>query len=94
MDRRVALDEVVAWMGPGMHLVQYPLRRGALHNQVAVFRSQRYRQGKQDVGTAEELDRDFSAACEVVRVALPSLLRDRRWPMHDRLQPRAGRPGG
>jgi hypothetical protein len=35
--------------------------------------------------TAQELDRVFAAACEAVRVALPSLLRDRRWPMHDRL---------
>jgi 3-hydroxybenzoate 6-monooxygenase len=85
VDRRVGLDEVVAWMGPGMHLVQYALRRGELYNQVAVFRSEEYRQGKPDWGTPEELERVFSAACEAVRVALPSLLRNRRWPMHDRL---------
>jgi 3-hydroxybenzoate 6-monooxygenase len=85
VDRRVALDEVVAWMGPGMHLVQYALRRGELYNQVAVFRSQAYRQGRPDWGTPEELEGVFSAACEAVRVALPSLLRNRRWPMHDRL---------
>jgi salicylate hydroxylase len=85
VDRRVGLDEVVAWMGPGMHLVQYALRRGELYNQVAVFRSQEYRQGDPDWGTPEELERVFSVACEAVRVALPSLLRNRRWPMHDRL---------
>jgi 3-hydroxybenzoate 6-monooxygenase len=85
VDRRVALDEVVAWMGPGMHLVQYALRRGALYNQVAVFRSDEYRQGRQDWGGPEELDRVFTAACEAVRVALPSLRRDRRWAMQDRL---------
>jgi 3-hydroxybenzoate 6-monooxygenase len=85
VDRRVALDEVVVWMGPGMHLVQYALRRGELYNQVAVFRSEEYRQGREDWGSPEELDRVFSAACEPVRVALPSLLRNRRWPMHDRL---------
>jgi 3-hydroxybenzoate 6-monooxygenase len=85
VDRWVALDEVVAWMGPGMHLVQYPLRRGELYNQVAVFRSDQYRQGRRDWGTPEELDRVFSAACEAVRAALPSLPRDRRWPMYDRL---------
>jgi 3-hydroxybenzoate 6-monooxygenase len=85
VDRRVALDEAVAWMGPGMHLVQYPLRRGELYNQVAVFRSDEYRQGRQDWGSPEELDRVFSAACEAVRVAIPALRRDRRWPMHDRL---------
>ena len=85
VDRRVGLDEVVAWMGPGMHLVQYALRRGELYNQVAVFRSQEYRQGDPDWGTPEELERVFSVACEQVRVALPGLLRNRRWPMHDRL---------
>jgi 2-polyprenyl-6-methoxyphenol hydroxylase-like FAD-dependent oxidoreductase len=85
VDRRVALDEVVAWMGPGMHLVQYALRRGALYNQVAVFRSDEYRQGRQDWGGPEEPDRVFTAACEAVRVALPSLRRDRRWAMQDRL---------
>jgi salicylate hydroxylase len=84
VERRAALDEVVAWMGPGMHLVQYPLRRGELYNQVAVFRSDAYRRGEPDWGTPEELERVFSAACEQVRVALPSLLRNRRWPMHDR----------
>jgi 3-hydroxybenzoate 6-monooxygenase len=85
VDHRVALDEVVVWMGPGMHLVQYALRRGELYNQVAVFRSEEYRQGREDWGSPEELDRVFSAACQPVRVALPSLLRNRRWPMHDRL---------
>jgi 3-hydroxybenzoate 6-monooxygenase len=85
VDRRAGLDEVVAWMGPGMHLVQYPLRRGALYNQVAVFRSQEYLQGKEDWGTPAELDRVFAVACAAVRVAVPSLLRDRRWPMQDRL---------
>jgi 2-polyprenyl-6-methoxyphenol hydroxylase-like FAD-dependent oxidoreductase len=85
VDRRVGLDEVVAWMGPGMHLVQYALRRGELYNQVAVFGSQRYRRGEPDWGTPEELERVFSVACEQVRVALPGLLRSRRWPMHDRL---------
>jgi 3-hydroxybenzoate 6-monooxygenase len=48
VDRRVALDDAVAWMGPGLHPVQYPLRRGALYNQVAVFRSDEYRQGRRD----------------------------------------------
>jgi 3-hydroxybenzoate 6-monooxygenase len=85
VERRAALDAVVVFIGPGMHFVQYPLRRGELYNQVAVFRSEQYRQGRQDWGTPEELDRVFAAACEAIRVALPSLWRDRRWPMYDRL---------
>lgn len=35
----LALDDVVVHIGPGCHLVQYPLRRGEMFNQVAVFRS-------------------------------------------------------
>ncbi|MGH9114283.1 MAG: FAD-dependent monooxygenase, partial [Acidimicrobiales bacterium] len=31
-----SLDDVVAWIGPGLHFVQYPLRRLELYNQVAV----------------------------------------------------------
>jgi hypothetical protein len=61
------------------------LSRGELYNQVAVFRSDEYRQGRRDWGSPEELDGVCSAACEAVRVALPTLRRDRRWPMHDRL---------
>ncbi|WAL68453.1 FAD-dependent monooxygenase [Amycolatopsis cynarae] len=81
---RAALDDVVVWMGPGLHLVQYPVRAGKLYNQVAVFRSREYLEGKQDWGTPEELDRTYSGMCEAVRTAIPSLQRNHRWPMYDR----------
>ncbi len=84
VDRRVSLDDVVVWMGPGLHLVQYPVRAGEFYNQVAVFRSQEYLEGKKDWGTPEELDRTYSRMCEAVRVAIPSLQRNNRWPMYDR----------
>ena len=32
-------SDVVLWSGPSMHIVHYPLRRGALFNLVAVFKS-------------------------------------------------------
>ncbi|GAA1652286.1 FAD-dependent monooxygenase [Georgenia ruanii] len=84
VDRRMAMDEVVVWMGPGMHLVQYPVRAGKLYNQVAVFRSQEFLEGKEDWGTPEELDRTYAGMCESVRVAIPSLQRNARWAMFDR----------
>lgn len=84
VDRRASLDDVMVWMGPGMHLVQYPVRAGKLYNQVAVFRSQEYLEGKADWGTPEELDQTYSTMCEAVRVAIPSLQRNNRWPMYDR----------
>jgi 2-polyprenyl-6-methoxyphenol hydroxylase-like FAD-dependent oxidoreductase len=85
VDRRVELDEVVAWMGPGLHLVQYPVRGAKLYNQVAVFRSEEFQRGNPDWGAPEELDKVFSVTCEPVQAALPSLMRNRRWPMFDRL---------
>jgi 2-polyprenyl-6-methoxyphenol hydroxylase-like FAD-dependent oxidoreductase len=83
----VAADEVTLWVGPGMHVIQYPVRGGELCNQVAVFRSERYHAGHTrpgEWGTAEELDRAFAKACEPVRAAVARIGRDRYWPMYDR----------
>jgi 3-hydroxybenzoate 6-monooxygenase len=74
---RSSLDEVVAWIGPDLHFVQYPLRAGKTYNQVAVFRSRRG-------GGPDELDEAFSACCRQVREATGFLWRDRWWPMYDR----------
>ena len=59
-------DDLLIWAGPEMHLVQYPVRGGKLYNQVAVFKSDRYRSDSDDWGTTDELDRHFSAACPYV----------------------------
>ncbi len=90
---RSELDEVVAWIGPDLHFVQYPLRAGQIYNQVAVFRSRRY---AADPGLADgewggpgELDEAFGACCPQVREATGFLWRDRWWPMYDR-EPLAG----
>jgi salicylate hydroxylase len=79
------LDGVLLWTGPGMHLVQYPVRRGELYNQVAVFKSDRYAPGARDWGSPEELDARFGRGCPAVRAAAQLIARDRRWPMYDRL---------
>ena len=81
----VALDDVVVHVGPHCHLVQYPLRRREIFNQVAVFRSPRALAGHDDWGTPDELDAAFAGTCGAVRVGLPLLWRDRRWRMYDRL---------
>ncbi|HEV7210493.1 MAG TPA: FAD-dependent monooxygenase [Blastococcus sp.] len=84
LDER-AFEEVVVYLGPGCHLVQYPLRRGEIFNTVAVFESPAYRRGEAEWGGPEELDEVFAGACEPVRRGLASLWRDRRWPMYDRV---------
>lgn len=80
----VAHDEVVAWIGPGCHLVQYPLRRGEVFNQVAVFRSPAFARGEDDWGGPDELDTAFTHCAPAVQEALGALWRDRYWPMYDR----------
>src|SRR5918992_476241 len=80
----LSLEDVVVHVGPGCHVVQYPLRRGEMFNQVAVFRSPRADAGEADWGTPDELDAAFHGTCDAVRAALPHLWRDRWWRMFDR----------
>ncbi len=84
VERPHDLDTVIAWVGPGLHLVQYPIRRGDLYNQVAVFKSPSFGTGNPDWGGPEELDAAFQDMCPAVRVALPALQRNFRWPTFDR----------
>jgi len=85
MSRHAGLDNVVMWVGPDMHFVQYPVRRGELYNQVAVFRSKRYAPGSDQWGLVEELDAHYAQTCEYVQGCIKVMWRDKRWPMHDRL---------
>jgi 3-hydroxybenzoate 6-monooxygenase len=80
-----SLHDMTIYIGPGRHLVQYPLRRGEIFNTVAVFESPAYQEGITEWGTPDELDQAFAESCEQVRRGLASLWRDRRWAMYDRL---------
>jgi 3-hydroxybenzoate 6-monooxygenase len=85
VERHADLRDVVAWLGPGLHLVQYPLRSGRMYNQVAVFRSRSFLRGDPDYGNPKELKEAFSGCSEHVRESLATLSIDNRWPMLDRL---------
>lgn len=83
------LDNVVAFIGPGCHFVQYPIRKdldhhGQLLNQVAVFQSPAFLRGEPEWGTPDELDEAFSGCAEPIRSALQYVPRDRHWLMYDR----------
>jgi salicylate hydroxylase len=75
------LDNVVMWVGPGTHFVQYPVRAGELYNQVAVFHSHRFKPDSDDWGTPDELDEAFGGSCDALKKGLAVIKRDRRWPM-------------
>lgn len=83
-DEGVDLSEVVVYIGPGCHFVQYALRGGEMLNQVAVFRSPKALAGEEDWGTPDELDGAFDGMCERVRQGVPLMWRDRWWRMYDR----------
>ena len=78
-------DSMLLWVGPDLHFVQYCVKAGKLFNQVAVFRSYRYKEDSDDWGTVDELDEHFSRMCPRVRDAVAKIKRNRRWPMLDRL---------
>ncbi len=80
-----ALETVVGYVGPGCHLIQYPLRGGRMFNTVAVFKSSAYDRGEADWGGPEELEAVFAGCGPKVRTGLKSLSLTRRWPMYDRL---------
>jgi 3-hydroxybenzoate 6-monooxygenase len=83
-ENNVSESDVVVYVGPGCHFVQYPLRGGDLFNQVAVFESAKAKAGEEDWGTPDELDTAFAAATGNVRKGLPLIRRDRCWRMFDR----------
>jgi 3-hydroxybenzoate 6-monooxygenase len=80
----VSETDVVVYIGPRCHFVQYPLRGGEMFNQVAVFESPKARAGEEDWGTPDELEAAFAHTCENVQQGLPLMWRDRWWRMFDR----------
>jgi len=80
-------EDVYMFIGPNMHVVQYPVRRGELYNQVVVFKSNQYRKEIEHTdqwGTPEEMDEVFKDTCDRVKTAISYISRQRRWPMYDR----------
>jgi salicylate hydroxylase len=78
------LDDVIMWIGPNLHVVQYPVRGGELYNQVVVFKSYEYKENSDDWGTPEEMERRFEGCHKHVRQAIDFIQRQIRWPMFDR----------
>ena len=52
VERDEEIEDVIGYIGPGCDFIQYPLRRGELLNQVAVFKSPACEQGVQTRGAA------------------------------------------
>ncbi|MFE9328589.1 FAD-dependent oxidoreductase [Nocardia sp. NPDC052278] len=76
--------DVVGYIGPGCHFIQYPLRGGSMLNQVAVFESARFKRGDPDWGGPDELAQAFAHCHPNVQAGIERLWTDRWWPMSDR----------
>lgn len=81
---RLYRNEVILWAGPKTHFVHYPLRRGELFNLVAVFHSDRYEEGWDVFGDAEELNVKFQGEHADVRTLLNKIESWRMWVLCDR----------
>ena len=78
------VDDVIMWIGPNLHVVQYPVRRGELYNQVVVFKSPTWTPESTVWGTPEELEQVFEGCYSKVEKALTFINKEFRWPMYDR----------
>lgn len=78
------LEDVIVYLGPNCHLVQYPLRKGKLLNTVAVFKSPSFERGEEQYGGVDELEDAYRDCVPAVQNALKNLSTAMRWPMYDR----------
>ena len=77
-------SEVRLWIGPDVHLMQYPVRSGTMYNQVAVFRTLRTHQGSEGWGNSAELIERFSPMCDEVRVTVAAHADSAAYPNFDK----------
>ena len=83
-------DDMVIWIGPNLHFVQYRLRGGTVMNNVATVVSERFARGeRRDYGGPDELAEVFSKTTPHVREMLCYVGMDKNWVLHDR-EPRLG----
>lgn len=81
-----ASADLTWWVGPAMHLIQYPVRNGRVLNQVAVFSSSAYREGipGAEWGGPDELNAHFHDKVDAVRDGAALVDRSRHWKLFDR----------
>ena len=80
----VQLDISALWIGPGFHLVHYPLRHNTLFNIVAVFRTGSFGEKGDAAFHAAEVERTYQVAHPAMKSLLALMDLDRRWAIADR----------
>jgi len=78
-------DDMVIWIGPNLHLVQYRLRGGTVMNNVATVVSRKFALGEREhYGGPDELMDVFSRTTPHVQEMLSYVGKDKNWVLHDR----------
>ena len=80
----VPRDCVALWGGPGLHVVQYPLRHNTLFNIVAVFRTATHGDKGDVASYRAELEHTYRDMHPSMRGLLAMMDLDRRWQVGDR----------
>ena len=80
----VPRDCVALWGGPGLHIVQYPLRHNTLFNIVAVFRTSTHGDKGDVASYRAELEHTYRKAHPSMRGLLAMMDLGRRWQIGDR----------
>ncbi len=77
-------NAVSMWVGPGCHMVHYPLRGAAQYNVVAIFHSRRQEEWGVKEGSEEEVRSYFNGICPQAYQLIDALRSWRRWASADR----------
>jgi salicylate hydroxylase len=80
----VERDISALWIGPGFHLVHYPLRHCELFNIVAVFRTGTFGEKGDAAFHAAEVERTYQTAHPTIKALLALMDLERRWVIADR----------
>ncbi len=80
----VQRDVSALWVGPGFHMVHYPLRDNTLFNIVAVFRTDTHGDKGDSAFNASEVERTYQTAHPVMKSLLEKMDLKRRWTIADR----------
>lgn len=81
---RAGDDTVMWWIGPKMHLMQYPIRGGQLLNQVAVMEVADFCADDPHRAYVDDLDHHFTNKNHFVEAGVQMISRDRRWLLYDK----------
>ena len=86
LPEKLRTQNITAWLGPKMHVVNYPVRRGELLNVVAIVHGEVSSDADNwdHAANAAELPARLAGACEPLRHMIEAMPGWRLWALHDR----------